>query len=248
MGRRRTDSESAHLLPEDEQQRQQLQRLLLRTDGDKTSPAASQSTFRIDLPESLKCTQESNRINTPYLTAPSNVYEGRSRSVGAIPLEENPILSRGRTQPEPYLDPKFVTLERARERSQEMRSRGYSNPRFIDHHQLQQPQQDLPIIINTRPTHLDQTDIPLSERHPLEREDYIRGLQKREPLRPEGVYRPEDHDVPPLVAEQGAMYDSSQDREERGRRRETARGELEGVKVTPRIVRVQTDGWPVDDR
>ena len=65
----------------------------------------------------------------------------------------------------------------------------------------------------------------------------------------EGVYRPEDHDPETEYQEDldyqasmglvGGDYDLG---EERGRKRDTVK-ELQGVDVTPRIVRVQTDGW-----
>ena len=82
--RNRTDSESINLLPEDEQQRQQLLRLLMAREGKKTSPDAS--TFRIDLPDSLK-----RSGTTTYLQAPQHAYEarqGRSLSVGRSPTPE----------------------------------------------------------------------------------------------------------------------------------------------------------------
>ncbi|KAL8834407.1 MAG: hypothetical protein Q9170_003775, partial [Blastenia crenularia] len=106
MHRRTSDGESYHLLPEDEMQRQQLLRLLRRenTNSDKiqkpNSAEASQSTFRIDLPESLR------RMET-RLTAPRRAYEHRndrnnnfnSQSMNFSPL--SPFASTRRT-PSPY--------------------------------------------------------------------------------------------------------------------------------------------------
>ncbi|KAI4267675.1 MAG: hypothetical protein L6R35_006830, partial [Caloplaca aegaea] len=72
MHRHRSDSESYHLLPEDEMQRQQLLRLLQRENNNKnqkpSSANASQSTFRIDLPDSPR------RMETS-LMAPRTVHE-----------------------------------------------------------------------------------------------------------------------------------------------------------------------------
>ncbi|MCJ1485147.1 hypothetical protein MMC06_005320 [Schaereria dolodes] len=253
LTRRRTDSEAARLIPEDELQRQQLQRLLGKNNDDKTSPAASQNTFQIHIPEPSKPQRDSRRAQdsatTPYLTAPSNIYEGRSRSVGAIPLDQAPSLAREqKNSQESGVDPKLVNLERARQRSQNMRDRGYSNPRYPNQDLPQSPQGP-PVIINTRAVPLVGDNIPLSERHPLERGDYIRGVKQGEPVASEGVYRPEDHDPETEYQEDldyqasmglvGGDYDLG---EERGRKRDTVK-ELQGVDVTPRIVRVQTDGW-----
>ncbi|KAL8691600.1 MAG: hypothetical protein Q9224_004143, partial [Gallowayella concinna] len=101
MHRHHSDSESYHLLPEDEMQRQQLLRLLLqRENSKKVSPDASQSTFRIDLPNSLR------RMDT-HLTAPQSVYESRenqnnynNRSYNFSPL--SPFSSSRRERASPY--------------------------------------------------------------------------------------------------------------------------------------------------
>ncbi|KAI4136632.1 MAG: hypothetical protein L6R39_007694, partial [Caloplaca ligustica] len=103
-----SDSEAYHLLPEDEMQRQQLLRLLQQREngGNNKTPRpggssaeVSQSTFRIDLPDSLR------RMET-LLTAPRSVYENRrndtsynSRSVNFSPLS---AFSSSRRAPSPY--------------------------------------------------------------------------------------------------------------------------------------------------
>ena len=56
-----------------------------------------------------------------------------------------------------------------------------------------------PIIINTRapPPDIEGDHIPLSERHPLERGEYIQGVVQKVDVPTEegpGVFRPEDHD------------------------------------------------------
>ena len=124
------------------------------------------------------------------------------------------------TMQEGPIDCKQQALERARERSQQSQSREVS--------------QGPPIIVNTRL--LDGLpEVPLSERHPLERGEFIRGRRsKDEPYPAEGVYRPEDEDY--------ANEDYAYDRDTAGDQTQL-RGELEAVAI-PRIVRVQTDGWP----
>ena len=91
----RDNSDAATLLPEDEQQRQQLSRLL-QHNSDKISP--SQSTFRIDIPENAKLARfaRAGASSAPplpdtheafvatHLAAPSSSYEtDRGRSLDA---------------------------------------------------------------------------------------------------------------------------------------------------------------------
>ena len=243
---RRTDGESIDLLPEDEQQRQQLLRLLLQKENAKnSSPAGSQRTFWIDLPDSLSRGRESKQISS-YLTTPSNIHDGRWRASGSMQLDEEFAQIRGRVQEVP-LDRHQEALASARERSRET-------------------SRTPPVIVNTRSPR-DIGESPLSERHPLEREDFIRGARlKEEQYQPDGVYRPEE--------EEYSSYDSSaydptgerrrteleyadrarrqlgadnsqrlQELEGRENRTKVQRGELEAEAVS-RIVRVQTDGWP----
>jgi hypothetical protein len=126
------------------------------------------------------------------------------------------------------IDSQLRTLERARARSQQTRSRDVSG--------------GPPIIVNTR--HVDDIgEIPLSERHPLERAgEFIRGTTSKD--RPRGVHRPEDadytYDQDPNGV--GRRVEIELEDSQRGRRLH-GRGELE-AEVIPRIVRVQTDGWP----
>ncbi|KAI9878524.1 MAG: hypothetical protein M1830_000658 [Pleopsidium flavum] len=77
--------DSSSLLPEDDAQRQQLLRLLRKSDADRApSLALSQSTYRIDLPETVNLARQSNMYNQypspSHLATPQNVHEGRSRS------------------------------------------------------------------------------------------------------------------------------------------------------------------------
>lgn len=94
MHRHNSDGEA--LLPEDEMQRQQLLRLLLHKDGKKVSSEASRSTYRIDLPDTLR------RVTT-HLSAPQHVYgfdtrPSRSRSAPIEPFQDR---AGNRTSPEP---------------------------------------------------------------------------------------------------------------------------------------------------
>ena len=98
-----------------------------------------------------------------------------------------------------------------------------------------------PVIVDTRlPDDLE--GIPLSERHPLNRVgEFVRGrTSKEEPYSVEGVYRPED-DYNVNVIAQVKRPKVELEGCQRGTRPHP--GELE-AEVIPRLVRVQTDGWP----
>ena len=69
------DSDAVNLLPESEQQRKQLLRLLLNRNADKPpSPDLSSSTYRIDLPDDAKDQRLPNR-SRGYLSIPSSTHE-----------------------------------------------------------------------------------------------------------------------------------------------------------------------------
>ena len=77
--------DSSSLLTEDDAQRQQLLRLLRKSNTDRApSPALSQSTYRIDLPESVNIARQSNVYNQypvqSHLAPVGTIYEGRARS------------------------------------------------------------------------------------------------------------------------------------------------------------------------
>jgi len=77
--------DSSSLLTEDDAQRQQLLRLLRKSNTDRApSPALSQSTYRIDLPEPVNIARQSNVYNQypiqSHLAPVGTIYEGRSRS------------------------------------------------------------------------------------------------------------------------------------------------------------------------
>ncbi|KAL8762880.1 MAG: hypothetical protein Q9184_001176 [Pyrenodesmia sp. 2 TL-2023] len=288
MHRHRSDSDSYHLLPEDEMQRQQLLRLLQRENNSKTqkpsSADASQSTFRIALPDSLRRTET-------RLTAPRSVHENRrtesnynSRSLNFSPLSP---FSSSRRAPSPY--------EPLREQEQEQESGADSPP------QLPQipPSSPLPQRTFTQSSRATaaaappyspggrSVEAPIEKRgeiadltgevHPLERERLEQEREQeqereRERQRERERARPQYRVVDaPADASRLLSPSPKKNRDRRGgevrrqrstsresRRaeieleraggrngqgRETWRAELEGVKVSPRIMRVETDGW-----
>ncbi|KAI4159643.1 MAG: hypothetical protein LQ342_006410 [Letrouitia transgressa] len=221
MHRHHSTDESINLLPEDEMQRQQLLRLLLqRENGKKLSPDLSQSTFRIDLPDSL-------RRNETHLTAPQNIYGNHSRGRSVPPAgpylspstqytpvqaQENPSLSESPF--DPYQSPPSESSH-----TQHYISSDFGGPPPLT-------STGYPAEKAEETAHLD------GEVHPLERED-MRA-------------RPQYH----VVEEVELKRQRSTSRESRRAEIELERGvdegrraELEGVKISPRIQRVETDGW-----
>ncbi|KAL8675527.1 MAG: hypothetical protein Q9168_000039 [Polycauliona sp. 1 TL-2023] len=278
MHRHHSDSESYHLLPEDEMQRQQLLRLLLqRENSKKVSTDASQSTFRIDLPDSLR------RMET-RLTAPQNVYESRdspnynNRSFNFSPL--SPFSSSRRGAPSPYEAVAQQDFQPTLPQPQPSQSaaplsqiieRDFS---YSSSHSSRAPPYNSgdaatgTIGSTSYPTEKADGIADLhGEIHPLERE------RERERERPQ--YRVVDAPpIPPtppvaqpvrapdrsrLMAPRKKDKRGSGKEEALGRQRSTSResrraeiemergeprkAELEGVKTSPRIQRVETDGW-----
>ncbi|KAL8995413.1 MAG: hypothetical protein Q9169_004858 [Polycauliona sp. 2 TL-2023] len=278
MHRHHSDSESYHLLPEDEMQRQQLLRLLLqRETSKKVSPNASQSTFRIDLPDSLR------RMET-RLTAPQNVYESRensnynSRSFSFSPL--SPFSSSRRGAPSPYeavtqqdfqpaIPPQQHQSQSAPPLSQVI-ERDFS---YSSSHSARAPPYNSgdaapgTSVSNNYPIEKGEGIVDLhGEIHPLERE----GGRERERPQYRVFEAPQLPSTPPVAQQERApdrsrlMTPRKKDKrgggkeEAVGRQRSTSREsrraeiemergdprkpELEGVKTSPRIQRVETDG------
>ncbi|KAI4189193.1 MAG: hypothetical protein L6R41_001636 [Letrouitia leprolyta] len=261
MHRHRSDSDSYHLLPEDEMQRQQLLRLLERrtTSNNKThkpnSAEASQSTFRIDLPESLR------RMET-RLTAPRNVYEGRNernnsfndRSRNFSPLSQFASTRWTSSSYEPV----------AQENSQP--SLLPQTPPFQQSERLI-PERNFSQSSQAPPYSPGEVEAPIEKRgeiadltgevHPLEREERARPQYRVVDAPPDGRLLSPD----PGLRKVGRGADGKENRDVR-RQRSTSResrraeielerdlhgdagkrAELEGVRVSPRIMRVQTDG------
>lgn len=286
MHRHPSVSESCHLLPEDEMQRQQLLRLLQRENTNKTqklsSADAGQSTFRIDLPDSLR------RMET-RLTAPRNVYENRrnesnynSRSLNFSPLSP---FSSSRLPQSPY----EALPEQIREHEQEQ----LSQPPQLPPIPLSSPLPERTFTQSSRATASAappyspggaSVEAPIEKRgeiadltgqvHPLERERE----QERERERPQ--YRVVDAPADPTrllspnppknedpsgnaggemrrhrsTSRESRRAEIELERTQRVGRGEggngdalrlsgAVRAELEGWKVSPRIMRVETDGW-----
>lgn len=186
----RHGSETLTLLPEDELQRQQLLRLLLQKENERTSPVTSSSTFRIDIPDNAIASHRGNfasYVDNPelsYLAAPSATYESRGRGTTPLPIDDQFNLARGNIH-EP-IDRRQQALEAARQRTaannaQRSRDSSIGGP---------------PVIVNTRSAGDEISNIPLSERHPLERNDFVRGRNSKEEneIYRDGVYRRDSGD------------------------------------------------------
>lgn len=218
------DGESIHLLPEDEQQRQQLLGLLVQRDaGKKVSPEASQSTFRIDLPDSL-------RRSATHLTAPQNIYEGRSRNY-PTPLDRPTYPAACIT----VTNPTATTLDHHPMHEQPLEAA--LDPHLVAHmdHRLS-PDHDAPSVVHTRyPNEKTQEAygggmlLVGGERHPLERE--------------RAQYRLETEEEQERRRRSASRESRRAEIEMSGRVKAPGRAEIEGVEIVPRIARVETDGW-----
>lgn len=250
MHRHTADADSIHLDPEDEQQRQQLLRLLQQRDSTKkVSSEASESTFRIDLPDSF-------RRSTTLLSPPSNVYE-RNR------IQSNVASSTFANWP-PYQTPTITTEPPILEIPRSHDLNPPIDPR-LNHIQQAIPHGTdgsgggggggsggssdfgVPGIVNTRYPVDKATEAGYSlgthqhllhERHPLEREraQYRMETEEEEERRRRSLSRESRR-----VEIEMESRRSPPEKKETGKG--NVRGELEGVEVVPRIIRVETDGW-----
>ncbi|KAL8791849.1 MAG: hypothetical protein Q9195_005585 [Heterodermia aff. obscurata] len=267
MHRHNTDGES--LLPEDEMQRQQLLRLLLQRDGKKVSSELSRSTYRIDLPTEMRRTET-------HLSAPQNVYGGRdvydsrgenhrSRSVPNVPLLDPTVYPIPHQTPtptvqvqEPTDDPTAFPQFSNHPPPPEPSFPQYPQPLLPSEYTPHHPN-DLGIegLVNTHPRQggpsfpiekQEQLTRELSLRHPAERPDYHfpDDPQQSPRLAP---FRQQSVEELNRLSRESRRVEIEMD--VRGRKREGAgssRAELDvqGVEITPRIVRVGTDGWDRD--
>lgn len=230
MHRHNADSESIHIDAEDEQQRQQLLRLLQQQDTTKkVTPQASQSTFHIDLPNHP-------RRSDTNVSTPSNIYyRGRSEPnvpvmpdwpspSNVIPNHTNPDIMYSQ-EAEPSAGPRLAHIEHAF-------PRGADVP----------PDQGVPVIVNTRYP-IDKAEEAgfglglnpnlLTDRHPLEREraQYRMETDEEQDRRRRSASR------------ESRRVEIEMETRGKDKRDLERREELEGVEITPRIVRVETDGW-----
>lgn len=224
------DGEHIQLLPEDEQQRRQLLRLLRERDaGRGVSPEASQSTFRIDLPDNLR------RSNT-LLSTPDSVYEAHSRNYTQISdrlvhpsmpqpilhLSPNTIINQNQQlQPlDASFDPRPINgasdyFFRGADDVQQNSDSGKANTRYPKE-KAEEAYGGAMLLVN-------------GERHPLERERaqyHFETVEEQERRR-----RSASRENRRAEIEMGSKVTGK------------GRAEIEGVTVTPRIARVETDGW-----
>ena len=254
MHRHNSDGES--LLPEDELQRQQLLRLLLQRDGKKVSSELSRSTYRIDLPTDM-------RRSATHLSAPQNIYgyEGREVRSKSVPNVLNaPLLDPSvypiahRVEPptvqiqEPTLPADSIFTQFTHPPPPEPVFDQFPQPPLASGQYSPHPN-DLGIegIVNTFPRQgtfpvekQEQLIRELSLRHPAERPGYHIVeppiVQPTSPFRQQSV-----EELNRLSRESRRVEIEMEDRGRDHKRR--AELDVDGVEVTPRIVRVATDGW-----
>lgn len=230
MHRHTPDSEHIQLLPEDEQQRRQLLRLLRERDaGRGVSPEASQSTFRIDLPDNLR------RSNT-LLSTPDSVYEAHSRSY--TPNSDRPVYP-SMPQPIPHLSPNPVLNQNLQvqppDASFDPRPINMGSDYFVRGADAV-PHNNDPVKPNPRYPNEKAEEayggavlLVNGERHPLERERaqyHFETVEEQERRR------------------RSASRENRRAEIEMGSRNTgKGRAEIDGVAITPRIARVETDGW-----
>lgn len=227
MHRHTPHGDYIQLLPEHEQQRQQLLRLLRECGASRgVSPEASQSTFRIDLPQNL-------RRSTTIISTPDSVYEAQPRSY--TPISDR-LVNPSIPHPIPHLSP---------------------NPVINQNQQLQLPDAsfDLQPINMGGDYFVHGADgVP----HNSDSGKSITGYPKEKVQEAYGgtmlLVNGERH---PLERERARYHFETVEEQERRRSREGRRAEIEmgsrvpskgiakieGVAVTPRIARVETEGW-----
>lgn len=207
----RRDSDSSNLLGEEERQKTQWMRLLSQKGADRAGP--SQSTFHIDLPENIK--NETDRHDSLYLPVPQNTYEGHNWTARPTSPADRPVeamqVSNGPLFPAP-----------------DARSRGRETSRA-------------PVIMTTKPPTevLDDSEIRLSEVHPLEREAYMRSLN-------DSTSPPRNYPIHAIREDERSLSRESRRRQIESTDQRRSVGpeyDVEGVQIVQRIQRVQTDGW-----
>lgn len=244
MHRHTPDSEHVQLLPEDEQQRRQLLRLLRERDaGRGVSPEASQSTFRIDLPDNLR------RSNT-LLSTPDSVYEARSRTY--TPISDRPVYP-SMPQPIPHLFPNPVLNQNLEVQHPDA---SFAPPPinmgsdYFVRGADAVPHNSDPGKLNTRYPNEKAEEVyggamllVNGEQHPLERKRaryHFETVEEQERRR-----RSASREDRRAEIEMGSRITSKGRAgiEMRSQNTVKEKAEIERVAVTPRIARVETDGW-----
>lgn len=252
MHRHHPDSSADKMLPETEQQRQQLLRLLLQQENAKHgSPDANQSTFQIGIPPSNDHRSSRSTMGTlrnlPRVAR--SAYERTNSIYGRQDYNETPAAPMDSVEEETLSDLRIAPLP----------ATAYAPP------QSNYDDAYIPGIVNTRsyrpleaapPANLPKLQEngyplekppPLNEQHPLQRaENQYRIVEDHQPT------------VERLMAHheqsRSASRASTQSRESRRMEIELAdrgknkgkglrREDLDGIEIVPSITRVETDGW-----
>ena len=283
MHRYRSSSDSGNFMPEDEMQRRQLLQLLSQKEGRKLSPEASQSTFRIDLPDGL-------RRQGTHLLVPQSIYESsrehtRSRSASDVPQIDRTHWGPGngginglaQQQPQShggdlYISQSIIPAQTSQTLAQvplAQLSPSHNNSNFLPPQSYTNHARHRSDSTTSSNDDLDtryppeKASLPPRPRHPLSRgpSSKSRPFVARPPPSPKLTPNPNQQQqqhrlssrsqhneyqiIPPEEAEEIIRRASRESRraEIEMENRPSSRQELEGVEVSPRIKRVDTDGW-----
>ena len=252
MHRHHPDSSADKMLPETEQQRQQLLRLLLQQENAKHgSPDAIQSTFQIGIPPSNDHRGSRSTMGTlrNLPRGARSAYEITNSVYGRQDYNEPLAAPMDSVQEETPLDPRIAPLQ----------ATAYVPP------QSNYDDAYIPGIVNTRsytpqeatpPANLPKLQEngyplekppPLNEQHPLQRaENKYRIVEDHQPT----VERLMIHHEQSRSASRASTQSRESRRMEieladRGKNRSKGLGreDLDGIEIVPSIKRVETDGW-----
>lgn len=181
----RESSENLKLLPEEEMQRQNLIRLL----GKNEENRSAQQTYRIGIPDNAVALRTPPPLTGPLpgLGMSGNLAGGPPSPYNNQNLTQNLSIDTGRSATQfgfPYgvgsessVSAQIATLEAARERARITQMRAAPPSPRDEEDSLPYP----PVIVNTRNPYADDiSNIPLSERHPLERQGHIKGRASKD--------------------------------------------------------------------
>ena len=182
----RESSENLKLLPEEEMQRRNLIRLLGNNEENRS---AQQKTYRIGIPDNAVALHTPPPLTGPLsgLGMSGNLPGGPPSLYGNQSPAQNLSIdtSRAATQfafpygigSESSVSAQIATLEAAREKARITQMRAAPPSPRDEEDSLPYP----PVIVNTRNPYVDDiSNIPLSERHPLERQGHIKGRASKD--------------------------------------------------------------------
>lgn len=197
--KKRESSEKLILVPEEELQRRNWSRLLVN----KAENRSPQQTYRISIPDDVVALRTPPPLTAPLqslglsgtLKGPSSPYEGQIMSQNisnnALPSEDQCVFHQPFVVEAP-ISTQIATLEAARERARIAQARPNPPSPRNDDDTLPWP----PVIVNTRNQYGENiSQIPLSERHPLERVGHITGIASKDRKNiysTSGVYRADE--------------------------------------------------------